>query len=86
MKNSVIAAITAVILGSSAASAAIFQTDLADGQLLLINKPIISTSFQDGEQISCYGCTSTRTGRPRTEYVLPYYRSNGTYVQGYYRS
>ena len=34
----------------------------------------------------CYGCTSSVTGLPRTEFVSPHIRSNGTYVDGYYRS
>ncbi|MDC0378976.1 hypothetical protein OAM79_00615 [Litorivicinus sp.] len=35
---------------------------------------------------ACYGCISPSTGRPRTEYVQPHFRSNGTYVNGYWRS
>jgi hypothetical protein len=34
----------------------------------------------------CYGCISGSTGRPRTNYVQPHFRSNGAYVQGYWRS
>lgn len=34
----------------------------------------------------CFGCISEVTGLPRTHYVRPYTRSNGTYVNGYYRS
>lgn len=37
-------------------------------------------------KLSCYGCLSTETYRPRTEYVRPHVRSNGTYVDGYWRS
>ena len=36
--------------------------------------------------LACFGCNSEITGRPRTEYVRPHYRSNGTWVDGYYRS
>ena len=35
---------------------------------------------------NCYGCISSITGRPRTNYVSGYTRSNGTYVNGYWRS
>jgi hypothetical protein len=35
---------------------------------------------------NCYGCISSITGRPRTNYVTGYTRSNGTYVNGYWRS
>ena len=33
-----------------------------------------------------YGATSCETGRAKTEYVSGYYRKDGTYVKGYYRS
>ena len=33
-----------------------------------------------------YGEISPRTGRPATNYVHGYFRSNGTYVNGYWRS
>jgi hypothetical protein len=35
---------------------------------------------------NCYGCISSITGRPRTNYVSGYTRSNGTYVNSYWRS
>jgi hypothetical protein len=48
----------------------------------LINGAQIPSSFE----MACYGCISETTGRPRTEYVRPHVRSNGTYVNGYWRS
>lgn len=33
-----------------------------------------------------YGAISEVTGRPKTEWVNPYYRADGTYVNGYWRS
>ena len=33
-----------------------------------------------------YGEISPRTGRPATNHVNGYFRSNGTYVNGYWRS
>ena len=42
--------------------------------------------FTRSFELSCYGCTSDSTGRPRVEYVRPHVRSNGTYVEGYWRS
>ena len=44
------------------------------------------SEFGGSFELSCYGCTSETTGRPRTEYVRPHVRSNGTYVDGYWRS
>lgn len=38
------------------------------------------------ENGSCYGDTSNQTGRPKNVYVHGYYRQDGTYVRGHYRS
>jgi hypothetical protein len=38
------------------------------------------------ENGSCYGAVSTITGLPKTIAVSGYYRRNGTYVRGHYRS
>ena len=38
------------------------------------------------ENGSCYGDISTSTGRPKTVPVSGYYRKDGTYVRGHYRS
>lgn len=38
------------------------------------------------ENGSCYGDTSKITHRPKTVHVRGYYRKNGTYVRGHYRS
>jgi hypothetical protein len=36
--------------------------------------------------VAYYGEISGSTGRPKTNYVNGYYKSNGTYVDSYYRS
>ena len=38
------------------------------------------------ENGSCYGDISAATGRPKTVAVQGYYRKDGTYVKGHYRS
>jgi hypothetical protein len=38
------------------------------------------------ENGSCYGDLSAATGRPKTVHVNGYFRKDGTYVRGYYRS
>ena len=38
------------------------------------------------ENNSCYGDISENTGRPKTIHVEGYYRKDGTYVRGHYRS
>ena len=46
----------------------------------------IKTFNRCAENNSCYGDISTKTGRPKTTHVTGYYRRNGTYVRGHYRS
>ena len=41
---------------------------------------------QCAENGSCYGDISAATGRPKTVNVQGYYRKDGTYLRGYYRS
>lgn len=38
------------------------------------------------ENGSCYGDISNLTGKPKTVAVRGYYRKDGTYVRGHYRS
>lgn len=48
--------------------------------------PQIAPSVGCAENGSCYGDLSPLTGRPKTVEVHGYYRKDGTYVRGYYRS
>lgn len=45
-----------------------------------------SNSIRCAENGSCYGDISANTGRPKDVYVNGYYRKDGTYVRGHYRS
>lgn len=45
--------------------------------------PSYSVCAENG---SCYGDISEATGRPKTVSVKSYYRTDGTYVRGHYRS
>ena len=45
-----------------------------------------SSSKICAENGSCYGDISVLTGRPKTVAVKGYYRKDGTYVRGHYRS
>jgi hypothetical protein len=45
-----------------------------------------AASLACAENGSCYGDISERTGKPKTVSVHGYYRADGTYVRGYYRS
>ncbi|EGR2254744.1 hypothetical protein DZF84_24805, partial [Vibrio parahaemolyticus] len=47
---------------------------------------IVSPSYRCAENGSCYGDISSGTGRAKTVHVKGYYRKDGTYVRGHYRS
>jgi len=49
---------------------------------IFVNNPVI----EGLEEMACFGCISPETGRPRTNYVRPHVRRNGTPVPGYWRS
>ena len=53
---------------------------------VLIENPVFDANDSHEFKLSCYGCLSTETYRPRNEYVRPHFRGNGTYVNGYWRS
>lgn len=60
-------------------------------QNLIVNQASSSASSQIAykkcaENGSCYGDISSLTGRPKTVAVKGYYRKDGTYVRGHYRS
>jgi len=47
------------------------------------SQPLIRSCAENG---SCYGDISSATGRAKTVRVKGYYRKDGTYVRGHYRS
>jgi len=80
------------LAGSIAASPKSFTSSQPAAQ-----QPSSNSSFQAtqpspiysracAENGSCYGDTSVNTGRPKTVRVGGYYRGDGTYVRGHYRS
>lgn len=48
--------------------------------------PIATTTGACAENGSCFGDISEATGRPKTTHVNGYYRRDGAYVRGHYRS
>ena len=50
------------------------------------NRQVQSPSYGCAENGSCYGEMSGATGRAKTVHVQGYYRKDGTYVRGHYRS
>ena len=85
MKKLIIAATVAFISATSAASASplapvghsFIEPDV------LINMP---NTIASGDEMACWGCFSTNTGRIRSNYVRPHVRSNGSFVNGYWKS
>ena len=92
MKKLTLAIATTLMLAAGSASAGsmfepfksnnsgVFGAPSAD--VLIYNPTVRNPTYSP----ICYGCTSSITGLPRTEYVRPHYRSNGAFVGGYYRS
>jgi hypothetical protein len=77
IKKFIFAALTVATLAAGSANAGPFTpVHGLDNDRLIYNPNVTSI---------CYGCTSSVTGLPRTEYVRPHYNS-GNYVSGYYRS
>ena len=83
MKKILISAAVALITATSAYSVSASPfTGIQNDPDVLVNKPVV----QQTDEIACYGCISPSTGRIRNNYVSPHYRSNGTFVNGYWRS
>ena len=85
MKNLILAAVLAITTAAASLSAHAGPIQVMDPGFQSQNL-IYSPNAEAQLDPVCYGCTSSVTGLPRTEYVRPHVRSNGTSVQGYYRS
>ena len=85
MKKLILSTIIGATLLASSAIASPFNS-YGEGlnKDFLIYKPA-TQSEATMEQV-CFGCISPSTGRPRTNFVSPHFRSNGTFVNGYWRS
>ena len=83
MKKILISAAVALITATTAYSVSASPfTGIENDPNVLVNKPVV----QQTDEVACYGCISPNTGRIRNNYVSPHYRSNGTFVNGYWRS
>ena len=51
-----------------------------------VRVPVTGSSYSSSSTGNCYGCISSSTGKLKTNWVNGYFKSNGTYVQGYWRS
>jgi len=50
------------------------------------NKELTNNPVMINDELACFGCISPDTGRIRDGYVQPHFRSNGSFVNGYWRS
>jgi len=86
MKSMIIAAAFSIAAAMTAnvSAAPVLATGFTPNKEILVYMPDeTSAGFKE---LACFGCSSTVTGLPRTNYVRPHVRSNGTYVQPYWRS
>jgi len=81
MRNLIVAAAFAFISSTTLVSADTYTFGTFNPDVL-INKPIVT----EMNELACMGCISPNTGRIRDGYVAPHIRSNGTLVDGYWRS
>ena len=85
MKNLIIAAtLLLASFTSNVMASPILNETFGPNSEILINVPEVAPI--ESMELACFGCISKETGRPRTNYVRPHTRSNGTRVQGYWRS
>ena len=85
MRTLIAAAILSIATAATALSAHAGPIEVIDPGFetqKLIYMPDQGQNFE----LACYGCPSATTGQPRLNHVRPHYRSNGAYVDGYYRS
>jgi hypothetical protein len=81
MKKLLIAtAIALTTLASTSIASPMLDSSPKPQNQILIHSP--DQQIQGLKELACYGCLSSQTGRPRTNYVRPHTRSNGSYVQG----
>jgi hypothetical protein len=81
MKKIIVAAAIALMSATANVSASPFSS-IESNPNVLVNKPIVKAMVE----LACYGCISPSTGRIRDNYVRPHFRSNGAFVNGYWRS
>ena len=70
-----------LITAATSVSASPFSSPDTDPNVL-VNKPMVTVM----DELACLGCISPSTGRIRDGYVSPHFRSNGSFVNGYWRS
>jgi hypothetical protein len=70
--------------GSTSTNTGFVSTEQSSGKSTQAPAPPIGPGC--AENGSCYGDISNINGMPKTNHVNGYYRSNGTYVRGHYRS
>lgn len=72
--------------GSTSTSAAFAKPDQSSGIPTPTPTPAPSVGTGCAENGSCFGDISNINGMPKTNHVNGYFRKDGTYVRGHYRS
>lgn len=82
--TSSVTSVDSSVSGSAVTNSAFVRPEQSSG----ISSPAPAPPLGSGcaENGSCYGDTSNINGMPKTNHVNGYFRSNGTYVRGHYRS
>jgi hypothetical protein len=62
------------------------ESPLASEQVATVTPKSVQPTYGCAENGTCYGDISAATGRPKTVAVQGYFRRDGTYVRGHYRS
>ncbi len=72
--------------GSTPINSAFVRPEQSSGNSTLSPAPVPPTGSGCAENGSCYGDISNINGMPKTQSINGYYRKDGTYVRGHYRS
>ena len=74
------------VSGSASTNPAFVRPEQSSGNLTPAPVPAPPVGSSCAENGSCYGDISNINGMPKTQSINGYYRKDGTYVRGHYRS
>jgi len=74
------------VSGSTFTNSAFVRPEQSSGNLAPAPAPVTPITPGCAENGSCYGDISNINGMPKTQSINGYYRKDGTYVRGHYRS
>lgn len=74
------------VSGSTLTNPAFVRPEQSSGNLAASPAPVTTITPGCAENGSCYGDISNINGMPKTQSINGYFRKDGTYVRGHYRS